>query len=41
MEKYLEDEGVKVLISIPNLKVHAKICLIKKRVTTAPFNMDL
>jgi len=27
----LEDEGVKVLISIPNLKVHAKICLIKKR----------
>lgn len=29
----LEDEGVKVLISIPNLKVHAKICLIKKRVS--------
>lgn len=29
---YLELEGVKVLISIPNLKVHAKICLIKKRV---------
>ncbi len=28
---YLELEGVKVLISIPNLKVHAKICLIKKR----------
>lgn len=28
---YLETEGVKVLISIPNLKVHAKICLIKKR----------
>jgi polyphosphate kinase len=28
----LEDEGVKVLISMPNLKVHAKICLIKKRV---------
>ncbi len=27
----LEDEGVKVMISIPNLKVHAKICLIKKR----------
>ena len=27
----LEEEGVKVLISIPNLKVHAKICLIKKR----------
>lgn len=28
----LEEEGVKVMISIPNLKVHAKICLIKKRV---------
>jgi polyphosphate kinase len=27
----LEDEGVKVLIGIPNAKVHAKICLIKKR----------
>jgi polyphosphate kinase len=27
----LEEEGVKVLISIPNLKVHAKICIIKKR----------
>lgn len=31
-KKRLEEEGVKVLISIPNLKVHAKICLIKKRV---------
>lgn len=31
-KEYLELEGVKVLISIPNLKVHAKICLIKKRV---------
>jgi len=30
-KNYLELEGVKVLISIPNLKVHAKICLIKKR----------
>ena len=28
----LEDEGVKVLIGIPNVKVHAKICLIKKRI---------
>ncbi len=26
----LEDEGVKVLIGIPNVKIHAKICLIKK-----------
>lgn len=31
-KEYLELEGVKVLISIPNLKVHAKICLIRKRV---------
>ncbi len=27
----LEDEGVKVFIGIPNMKVHAKICLIRKR----------
>lgn len=27
----LEEEGVKVLIGIPNMKVHAKVCLIKKR----------
>jgi len=29
----LEDEGVKVLIGIPNMKVHAKLCLIRKRLT--------
>ncbi|HMK05704.1 MAG TPA: polyphosphate kinase 1 [Ferruginibacter sp.] len=28
----LEDAGVKVLIGVPNMKVHAKLCLIKKRV---------
>lgn len=28
----LEEEGVKVLIGIPNMKVHAKVCIIKKRV---------
>lgn len=28
----LEEEGVRVLIGLPDLKVHAKICLIKKRV---------
>lgn len=28
----LEEEGVKVLVGIPNMKVHAKICLIRKRV---------
>jgi polyphosphate kinase len=27
----LEDEGVKVLIGIPNMKIHAKMCLIRKR----------
>ncbi|GAB4091797.1 polyphosphate kinase [Flaviaesturariibacter terrae] len=27
----LEDEGVRVLIGIPNMKIHAKICLIRKR----------
>ncbi|WP_127125002.1 polyphosphate kinase 1 [Pseudoflavitalea rhizosphaerae] len=28
----LEEEGVKVLIGIPNMKVHAKLLMIKKRV---------
>ncbi|MGN6615830.1 MAG: polyphosphate kinase 1 [Ilyomonas sp.] len=28
----LEIEGVKVLIGVPNMKVHAKVCVIKKRV---------
>lgn len=27
----LEDEGVKVIIGLPDLKVHAKLCLIRKR----------
>ncbi len=27
----LEEEGVTVLVGIPNMKVHSKICLIKKR----------
>ena len=26
----LEDEGVKVLIGMPNMKVHAKVCVIRK-----------
>jgi polyphosphate kinase len=30
-KEILEQEGVKVLIGVPNLKVHAKVCLIKKR----------
>jgi polyphosphate kinase len=28
----LEEEGVKVILSIPNMKVHGKLCLIKKTV---------
>ncbi len=28
----LELEGIKVLVGIPNMKVHAKICVIKKRI---------
>lgn len=28
----LEEEGVKVLIGVDNIKVHAKVCIIKKRV---------
>ena len=27
----LEDEGAKVLIEIPNMKVHSKICVIRKK----------
>jgi polyphosphate kinase len=27
----LEEEGVRVLIGVPNMKVHAKVCVIKKR----------
>lgn len=30
----LEDEGVKVILGTPNQKVHAKLCVIKKRVFT-------
>ncbi len=30
-KEVLEDAGVKVFIGVPNLKVHAKLCLIRKR----------
>ena len=30
-KKRLEEEGVKVLLGLPDMKVHAKICIIKKR----------
>lgn len=31
-KEILEQEGVRVLVGIPNKKVHAKLCVIKKRV---------
>ncbi len=31
-KEVLEQEGVKVLVGIPNRKVHAKLCVIKKRI---------
>lgn len=30
----LEDEGVKVLLGVPKQKIHAKLCIIKKKVGT-------
>ncbi len=34
----LEDSGVKVLIGLPNMKVHAKICSIKKKIGRKNFH---
>ncbi len=34
-KQVLEEEGVKVLTGFPNMKIHAKICLISKRVGKA------
>jgi polyphosphate kinase len=31
-KRALEDEGVKVLIGMPDMKIHAKMCLIRKKV---------
>ncbi len=31
-KRILEEEGVKVLLGVPKLKIHAKLCIIKKRV---------
>jgi polyphosphate kinase len=33
-KEILEDEGVKVLLGVPKMKVHAKLCVIKKRKQT-------
>jgi polyphosphate kinase len=30
-KKILEEEGVTVLLGVPNMKIHAKLCIIKKR----------
>ena len=30
----LEEAGVKVLLGVPNMKVHAKLCLIKKMINS-------
>ena len=30
----MEEEGITVLVGIPNMKVHAKLCIIQKRVKT-------
>ena len=37
-KEILEDAGVKVFIGVPNMKVHAKICMIKKRVNNHTFH---
>jgi polyphosphate kinase len=31
-KRRLEDEGIKVLVEIPNMKVHAKVCMIRKKI---------
>ena len=31
-KEILEEEGVKVLLGVPKMKIHAKICVVKKRV---------
>lgn len=35
----LEEEGAKVLVEIPNLKVHSKICVIRKRTKDNNFHL--
>ncbi|HPG11289.1 MAG TPA: polyphosphate kinase 1 [Chitinophagaceae bacterium] len=35
----LEEEGAKVLIEIPNMKVHSKICMIRKRIKTGSYKL--
>lgn len=37
-KEILEEAGVKVFLGVPNMKVHAKICLIKKRINNHTFH---
>ena len=37
----LEEEGARVLTGLPNMKVHAKLCVIKKRVRIEILTMGL
>ena len=37
-KKTLEDAGVKVLLGVPRMKVHAKLCLIKKNINNKVVN---
>ena len=37
-KEILEEAGVKVFIGIPNVKVHAKFCLIKKKINNHTFH---
>jgi len=37
-KKILEDAGVKVLLGVPRMKVHAKLCLIKKTINNKVVN---
>ena len=34
-KKVLEEEGIKVLLGVPKIKIHAKLCIIKKRKGTS------
>lgn len=36
-KKILEEEGVKVLLGVPKMKIHAKVCIIKKKINNKIF----
>lgn len=39
-KRRLEEEGVRVYIGVPEMKIHAKICVIKRRNSIEPPNLD-